>query len=423
MKNIITKTLLFVLFLTLVTALLLYKVILISNIPGSPTFWTFYGIIATVFLVTRIPYAYLYKDNHNEKYNHYDYPDVSVIIAVKNEEDGIFKTIATCLESDYTGDIECIVIDDGSTDNTRNEILRAQKYFGKDIINLIIFPVNKGKREAMAAGISESKNEIIIFVDSDSFLAKDAMTHITEHFLQNEKIGAVSGNTKVENRKKNLLTRMQSIQYSVSFNIYKASESVHKSVTCCPGCFSAYRKIAIEPLVEEWKTQRFLGSVGTFGDDRGLTNFVLKKWDIVYCQNALATTVAPEKFRVYLKQQLRWKKSWIREGVFASIFMWKKRHPLASFAFYTNFTFPIVGPILAGIVLYKSIITNNPLLFLIFISGFIILGLIFSLFTRIYLGEEDWIYMPFVSILFIFVFMWQMPWALLTLKKTHWGTR
>ena len=82
-----------------------------------------------------------------------------------------------------------------------------------------------------------------------------------------------------------------------------------------------------------------------------------------------------------------------------------------------------MGPILAGFVLYKSINTGNPLLFLLFITGFVILGLIFSLFIRIYLDEEDWLYMPFVSVLFIFVFMWQMPWALLTLRKTHWGTR
>ena len=154
-----------------------------------------------------------------------------------------------------------------------------------------------------------------------------------------------------------------------------------------------------------------------------MTNFVLQDWDIVYCEKAKATTLVPEKFSVYWRQQLRWKKSWIREGIFAGTFMWKKRHPLASFAFYTNFSFPIIGPILAGSVLAKSIMTNNIWLFVVFISGFLLLGLVFALIVRIYNGVKTWIYMPLFSLLFVSVFIWQMPWALITLRKTHWGTR
>ena len=275
----------------------------------------------------------------------------------------------------------------------------------------------------MAVGINAAQYEIIVFVDSDSFIAPDALHHITEHFLANKKIGAVSGNTKVENLNSNLLTKMQSIQYAISFDIYKASESVHRSVTCCPGCFSAYRKCAIKPLAKAWKEQKFLGTKGTFGDDRGLTNFVLQNWDIVYCEKAKATTTVPEKFSVYWRQQLRWKKSWIREGIFAGLFMWKTRHPLASFAFYTNFSFPILGPMLAGNVLIKSLVAHNPLLFIVFMSGFLLLGFVFALFVRVYYESPNWIYMPLFSLLFISVLIWQMPYALLTLRNTRWGTR
>ncbi len=416
------KIFLLLVFLSLLTGLVFYKIVFITNMSLVPSFGTIYGIITTVFLISRIPYAYLHRDEHDHVYPTAAYPNVSVIIAAKNEEDGIFKTITTCLESDYAGKVECIVIDDGSTDGTKKEIIRAQTYYGERV-RLITFAQNKGKREAMAVGIYNAAYEIIVFVDSDSFLTPHAIQHIVEHFLANERVGAVSGNTKVENADANLLTKMQSIQYAVSFDVYKASESVHRSVTCCPGCFSAYRKVAITPLVQAWKEQKFLGTKGTFGDDRGLTNFVLQGWDIIYCEKARATTVVPEKFSVYWRQQLRWKKSWIREGVFAGMFMWKKRHPLASFAFYTNFSFPIVGPILAGSILTESIITQNPLLFLVFMSGFVLLGTVFSLFVRVYLGARHWAYMPLNSLLFITTFIWQMPYALVTLRKTHWGTR
>lgn len=417
------ESLLFLSLIALLTGLILYKVVFIANMPLTPSFWTIYGLIATTFLVSRIPYSYLHKDDHSKVYDEKGYPTVTVVIAAKNEEDGIYKTIKTCVESHYPSHIECIVIDDGSTDNTSEEVLRTQKELGDKDIKLIKFEENKGKREAMTTGIQESKNEIIVFVDSDSFLAPTSMRHLVEHFLADPKVGAVSGNTKAHNANKNLLTKMQSIQYAVSFDIYKASESVHSAVTCCPGCFSAYRKDALKPLINAWKEHTFMGKKNTYGDDRALTNYVLRDWEIVYCQKALATTIVPESFKTYIKQQLRWKKSWIKEGLFAATFMWKKTHPLASAAFYISFSFPIIGPILAGLVLWKSMAEKNPLLFLIFISGFILLGMVYALFARVYYKAENWYVMPLFSLLFICFFIWQMPYALFTLRNTGWGTR
>jgi hyaluronan synthase len=418
----IKSVLLVFLFLSLIAGFVLYKVVFILHSSVMSSFWTFYGIVVSVFLLSRIPIAYLYEDEHDIEYPDSVYPSVSIIIATKNEEAGIFKTIATCIESQYAGKLECIVINDGSTDNTKDEIIRAQERYG-DRVKLIDFIENRGKREAMAIGVNESQNEIIVFVDSDSFLAPDALRLITEHFLADKKIGAVSGNTKVDNANTNLLTKMQSIQYAISFDVYKACESFFRSVTCCPGCFSAYRKIAIEPFIEAWKEQRFLGVKKTFGDDRGLTNWVLRaKWDIVYCEKAKATTVAPDKFSVYWRQQLRWKKSWIREGLFAGTFMWK-RHPIAALSFYVQFSFPFFGPILAAKLIFRSLLAQNLLLLLIFVSGFILVGMVFSLFVRIYRGTENWMYMPLLSLLFVSVFIWQMLYAIATLRKGHWGTR
>ncbi len=410
-------------FLLLLVVIVLYSVVLVVNMSAASSFWTFFVLITTIFLISRIPYAYLYEDDHKAAYSDSEYPNVSIIIAVKNEEDVILKTITTCIESQYPGKLECIVIDDGSTDGTRAEIQKAQKIYGEKI-KLIVFPENKGKIEAMAVGTNEAQYEIIVFVDSDSFLDPKAIRDIAEHFLEDKRIGAVAGNTKVSNVNTNIFTKMQSIQYAISFDIYKASESVHKSVTCCPGCFSAYRTESILPLAQSWQEQKTLGLKATFYDDRGLTNFALQKgWLVAYCEKSIATTIVPEKFSVYWRQQLRWKKSWLLEGVPASSFMWKKRHPLAILSFYTDFSVPILGPILAASVLVYSIITSNPLLFGVFVLGFLLLGIVFALFIRIYHGSENWYYMPVASLLFVTVFIWQMPWALITLKKNNWGTR
>jgi hyaluronan synthase len=415
--------LLWLVFFSLLTGLIFYKVVFIASVLSTPTIWSLYGLVTTIFLVSRIPYSYLYKDEHNKVYQDSDYPNVSIIIPVKNEEKGIIRTIFTCINSRYEGKIECIVVDDGSTDNTKNQIIKAQNVYGNQI-KLIAFDKHKGKREAMATGIKEALYDIVIFIDSDSFLAQDSIHHIVEHFIANEHIGAVSGNTKVENINTNLLTKMQSIKYAISFDIYKASESIYSSVTCCPGCFSAYRKKAVVPIVDEWKEHKFLGSRSTFGDDRGLTNFILREgWNIVYCQSAEATTMVPEKFSIYWRQQLRWKKSWIREGVFASSFMWKNRHPMAVFAFYMSFSFPFVVIPLVIKMIAQSVITNNPFILVVFISGFLLLSTVFALFVHLYHKAKNWIYIPFVSLSFVLAFIWQMPWAIITFRKTQWGTR
>lgn len=409
-------------FFVLLFCLVLYKVLLITSAHTYTSAWTLYGIAVSFFLLSRIPYAYLYDDNHRATYADAQYPSVSVIIATKNEEAGIYRTIAACLESRYPGRIECIVIDDGSTDGTRREIERAREVFGSSVY-LMVFPENRGKREAMAAGMLAAQFEIFVFVDSDSYLQPDAIRHITEHFMLDARIGAVSGNTKVENEKKNILTRMQSIQYAISFDVYKAGESVHQSVTCCPGCFSAYRRHAVRPLIQAWKSQKFLGIKGTFGDDRSLTNFVLKSWNVIYCERARASTNVPEQFRVYWKQQLRWKKSWIREGVLAGLFMWRRSHILASIGFYIHFSFPFLGPILAFNVLLYSIAAKDPFIFFIFILGFMMIGVLFSLFVRLYRNADNFFIMPLFSLLFVTVLIWQMPFAILTVRKGHWGTR
>lgn len=409
-------------FFSLITGLALYKVIFIANGWAATSFWTFYGILVSLFLISRIPAAYLYEDDHVAARLDSEYPDVSIIIAAKNEERGIFETIMTCVRSRYAGKIQIIAIDDGSTDGTRKEMMRARALFGEQVV-VRVFDTNRGKKEAMALGVMESTNEIIVFVDSDSFIAPDAIRHITEHFLLNAKIGAVSGNTKVHNAHKNLLTRMQSIQYAISFDIYKASESLFNSVTCCPGCFSAYRRDAILPLLQNWRNQSFLGVKGTFGDDRSLTNFVLKThWNVVYCEKAKAATTVPEKFSVYWRQQLRWKKSWIREGTFASLFMWK-RNFFGSVSFYINFSFPFLGPLLAIQVFIASVLAGRPLFFLIFVCSFMLLGLMFSLFVCIYRGAKYWICMPLFSLYFVSALLIQMPYAMATLRDTRWGTR
>ncbi len=422
-KKVIFKYLLWIIAFAILYVIVEFKIILFIEYFDSPSqwFWKIYGLVATIFLLSRFLLADLYFDKHLSKFINGNYPSVSVIIAAKNEEDNIYRTIETVMVSNYPGELECIAVNDGSTDNTYLEMKKsAEAKFSNKRVHVISYAKNKGKREAMALGFNKSIGKIIVFIDSDSFVDKNGIKILVEHFIEDAKIGAATGNTGVENRDANLLTKMQSARYGVAYNIFKVSESIFGAVTCCSGCFSAYRRSAVEEVIEPWRNQKFLGSKSTFGDDRSLTNFILKNWKVIYCSTAYATTIVPDTFKVFLKQQLRWKKSWIREGWAASKFMWKK-HPIAAMSFYANLILPVIGPFMVLYGLFLPTLTG--ILPIFYIGGVIMMSFLFGIFYRLRTVNTVWWHVVFFSLFYIFILVWQMPYALFKLRDTSWGTR
>lgn len=407
------------LFFGLLYIIIVYKTYYFVHTPLTQSL-VFYSIFTGAFLLSRLIIAFYYEDNHKRKHSPKKYPRVSFVIACKNEEDSIRKTIAACMRSDYPGVMECVAVNDGSTDKTLLEMRKAKRDFpGK--VKIINFEKNRGKREGMAEGVKASKNEIIIFVDSDSFLASDAAKHIVEHFMEDPKIGAISGNTMVENKDVNTLTKMQSARYGVSYDIFKSCESVFGTVTCCPGCFSAYRKSSILKVMDRWLNQTFLGTRSTFGDDRSLTNYVMRTEKVIYCRKAVATTIVPEKYPQFFKQQLRWKKSWIREGANTGSFIWKK-HPIASISYYTNLFIPILGPIVVGKMLIVDVLMRGEMPFY-FVGGVLVMSILFGIYYYLIYQNRYWWYVTIFTLLYTFVLVWQMPYAVLKVRDTKWGTR
>lgn len=411
-----------VLFIIGLHIIFLYKA---TQVITNHGYWLIQGYIFVtgLFLLSRFFVVFFYTDSHRKRYTTDKYPSVSFVIAAKNEGASIGRTIETCHASVYPGQVEVIVIDDGSTDSTRPEIVNAQQKLeseGKHV-RVITFDTNRGKREAMAEGVLMSNSDLIVFVDSDSFPEKDAIRHIAEHFINDPNIGAVAGNSKVENIDTNMLTKMQAARYAVSFDVFKACEGVFGAVTCCPGCFSAYRRTMVLEVLEEWRNRTFLGTRSTFGDDRSLTNFIVRHWKVAYCRSAIATTIVPEDFSKFMRQQLRWKKSWIREGTMAASFFWRK-NIIASLSFYINLIIPIAGPFVVTYALLVPIFYFGhipaPFLF-----GVVSLGLLYALYCFWVSRNRYWWYITPFILLYTVVLVWQMPYALFNINDTRWGTR
>ena len=108
----------------------------------------------------------------------------------------------------------------------------------------------KAAQVRASSGLGDRSAEILAFVDSDSVLEPDALRQLV-HGFRDRRVGAVCGHADVLNTSDSWLTRMQAVRYYVAFRVIKAAESVFDCVTCCSGCFAAYRRAAVLPHLEE----------------------------------------------------------------------------------------------------------------------------------------------------------------------------
>ena len=114
----------------------------------------------------------------------------------------------------------------------------------------------------------------------------------------------------------------------------------------------------------KWEGQTFLGRPATYGDDRALTNLVLPNWRVTYQSRAGVQSIAPNTLPKFLTQQLRWRKSWCRESIAVSKFIWRK-NPVASALTYVSVVIQWFAPlVLAYMVYWRAFAGDDPSLYL-----------------------------------------------------------
>jgi hyaluronan synthase len=409
-------------FFFLIYVALIVKLITYHQYQTDVVF-SLYSLAITFYILSRFILAY-YNDGRRHRYDRNFLPTVTFGVPSKNEGAGIRSTIMGIANTDYPKDkFNIVAVNDGSTDNTLAQMYAAQAEAAAMgvSVEVVDWHTNQGKRHGMAECIRLSHHEIIAFIDSDSLIEPQTTREMVKYFA-NPQIGAVTAHGFVANADTNILTRMQAVKYYISFRAYKSAESLFGCVTCCSGCGAAYRRETLEKVVDEWTRQTFLGSLCTFGDDRSLTNLVLRQgFKAVYAPEAPVHTMVPDTWRVYMKQQMRWKKSWIRESLRASLFMWRK-HPVMAASFYTGVILPFLAPfvVLRAIIYYPSFTHRAPFFYLF---GIALMGLIYGLYYRIYTRRHDWLVGTIVTLLFGVVLIAQFPYAIANIRDGRWGTR
>jgi hyaluronan synthase len=403
--------------LVLLASVVVYKAAFVEMLTTDPVL-TAYGLVVCGYIVTRFVFSALYRAPREAGLE----PHVAIVMPGFNEEAAIARSLRSLLQLDYpAGKLEIVAVDDGSTDGTLEAMKSVAVWDTR--VRVISFPENRGKRAAMAAGIRATDAEIVAFVDSDSALEPGALRRLVQGFAD-PKVGAMCGHANVLNLRESWLTRMQAVRYFVAFRVVKAAESLFDAVTCCSGCFSAYRREAIVPRLEWWENQHFLGRQSTFGDDRSLTNCVLRDWKVRYDPNAVSHTIVPATFQQFMRQQLRWKRSWTRESLIVTRFVWRK-NPLAAIATYVGILLPLVAPVIAVRTVVWQPLFGGGGAPLVYALGVYAMALGYGLYYAVRHPRYDdlWIYGVAFCFFYFFFLLWQTYFAIGTARNTEWGTR
>ena len=225
-------------------------------------------------------------------------PFVSILMPAHNESSVLIPVVEQMTKLNYP-EYEIILINDGSSDNT-SEVMKAlcEKY---PCVRVVDLKKNCGKANALYLGLIASKGEILVGVDADSYLDKDALRYMVSHFVNKnngERVGAVTGNPRVRNRG-SLLGKIQLCEYASIISLIKRTQRVLGKVMTVSGVCVAYRKRALldcgfwdrdmmtEDIAVTWKLEK---------------NF----WDVRYEPRALCWMLVPETIKGLWRQRKRW---------------------------------------------------------------------------------------------------------------------
>jgi cellulose synthase/poly-beta-1,6-N-acetylglucosamine synthase-like glycosyltransferase len=297
------------------------------------------------------------------------WPAVSVVIPAYNEELGIAATVQSLFTSGYP-DLDIVVVDDGSTDRTADVVAGL----GLPGVRLIRQP-NAGKPAALNAGIRLARHDTLVLVDADTVFEPGAVQALVAPLAtaRRSMVGAVSGNTKVGNRR-GLLGRWQHIEYVIGFNLDRRMYDVLQCMPTVPGAIGAFRREALEAVGGV--------SADTLAEDTDLTMAICRGgWRVIYIPEARAWTEAPATLGQLWRQRYRWSYGTMQA-------MWKHRGAVREsgaagmlgrrglpYLLAFQVLLPLLAPVIDIATLYALVVTRSPTL-LYLALGFLILQLV-----------------------------------------------
>lgn len=358
---------------------------------------------------------------------------VSIIVTTYHEDRNILEEVINRILQ-YPKDIvsEIIIVTDYREPDVTKDL--QTKYVDESRLHIISSP--PGKRNAVDIGVCSATRDVIVLMDSDTFLGKETIYELIKPF-RNEMIGGVVSDQRIYNPYVSLVNFFNTLTEAIKYKITIPALSIFGSVTVLAGRCVAYRKSTVIDLLPNLVNENFLGKKCVSGDDGRLTSLILKdNWKTVYQSTAVVYTVSPPTWSTLIRQRLRWNRNTSRRTIralfcFDGLWVWKR--PAVFLQMLSVWT----GSLMMGVVIYailESIISRSWFWFgttweeVIYRFGLFFVGVTLTRIIRIspivprYYQTKKWIWFPLFP--FYLIVMWIVRiYAILTMNKQGWVTR
>jgi len=384
-----------------------------------PIIYLGYMFISFYFLSV---FLFLFFNNRKRLF---DYPkpkkqySISVLVPAWNEEKTIEETIDHIFRIDYPIK-ELIVLNDGSTDKTKEIVERLLKKYPKlKLIN----KKNSGKGDSLNAGLKVAKGELVVVVDADSYPDKESFKKLVG-FFDDEKVGAATCVFVPRNRNK-FIEKMQVIEYNIIAFTRKLLGYVD-AIYVTPGPLAMYRKTA-------------LNKIGGF-DTKNMTEDIEITWRLIQagykrkmCLSTNATTTVPDNLKAWYIQRRRWnvgglqcmakyKKTFLKKnmlGMFVlpffilqlflgvlglGVFLYLIVTRILSNYIFVKYSVSVGVPLITMEDLYITPSFLNYLGIVLFITGMIFTFLVFSIMKETVLKKQNIFNILFYSVVYLMAY-------------------
>ena len=392
-------------------------------------------------------------------------PLISIVVPAKNEEKNIRNCVQSCLNQTYKNK-EIIVVNDGSTDKTGEVLDEMRKENRTSNFRILHLSKSVGKKRAVEAASEIARGEIYAFMDSDCDMTFDAVEKAAKIFHNDRKLGALTCHGRVRDAQRgNTIEKFQQVYIDISCRSIKAAESSFKSVTCCSGSLSFYRRVAIQDFIHYWANDRFLGIDFKFCTDRRMTAHILGtrttidslsdkkqlehmpilqtgdddietmkksldpdvefsdrpiKWNVEYSNSIKVNVGVPKTFESLAKQQIRWKKSFIR-SLFATGSIYWKRPSFIALLYYIQTVMKLIRPYILFYTIAILPIKGDFTSVLFWIAGVMFTGMIYAVEYRLRNPDDGlWLYRPAFTFITTFVYTWFLIYSAITIRNRTW---
>ena len=259
-------------------------------------FFAIYPVVSSIVWVTTSLQFFLRRERHDgadepETLEHY--PPVSVLIPAFCEAKVIAETLEWATRIDYP-DYEVVVIDDASTDSTRDAV---RPFVESGHARLICKAMNEGKAMALNDALPCLRGDIVLIMDADAAPDPQILRWMVPHF-GSARVAAVTGNPRVANRQ-TFLAQLQVVEFTSIVSLLRRAQRIWGRILTMSGVVGAFRKTALidvglyspematEDIDMTWRLQR-------------------EKYDVRYEPRAIVWMKVPPTLRGLIAQRQRW---------------------------------------------------------------------------------------------------------------------